>query len=85
MNIEELITICKERNELEFLFQITKTIAESDSIGEGYGYCNIYTREMFNNAEKITYREGKKEYCDYLEYAGIKIYELYLQQIKSNS
>lgn len=87
MKIEELIKICKDRNELEFLFSITKHIAESDSIGEGYGYCDEYRREQFNNAEKHIQSEENKlrgfknEYCQWLEYGGIPIYELYLYQI----
>lgn len=36
MNTEELIQTCRDRNELEFLFLITKRIAETDSIGEGH-------------------------------------------------
>lgn len=87
MKIEELIKICNERNELEFLYSITKLIAESDSIGEAYSYCNEYTREQFNNAEKHIEQEEyvlsgfKDHYCKWLEYGGILIYELYLYQI----
>lgn len=87
MEIEDIIHICKERNELDFLFNITKHIAESDSIGEGYGYCNKYTKEMFNNAEKhIQTEEYKKrglkdEYCEYIQNGSIEIYKLYLIQI----
>lgn len=87
MEIDELIKICKERNELEFLFNITKTIAETDSIGEGYSYCSEYTKEMFNNAEKhieaeeFKLRGFKDKYSEYLEYGSIYIYELYLKQI----
>lgn len=29
------------------LFAVAKIIAESDSIGEGYGYCDEFTEEMF--------------------------------------
>lgn len=78
MEVEEIIKICKDRNELNFLFEITKQIAEADSIGEGHGYCSKYTRERFNNAEKCI-RSG--QYCLWLEYGGIPIYELYLYQI----
>ena len=87
MEIEELIKICKDRNELDFLYSITKQIAESDSIGEGYGYCDNYTPEDFNKAEKHIvleeYKIGgfKGNYCPWLEFGGIKIYELYLKQI----
>lgn len=78
MEIEEIIKICKDRNELNFLFLITKQIAESDSIGEGYGYCNEYTTEQFNNAEKNIRIDG---YCQWLEHGGVPIYKLYLYQI----
>lgn len=67
--IENLVNIAKERNELDFLFKICKIVGESDSIGEGYGYCNEYTHQMFNNAEK------------YFQYGGVR-YEQYLKQIK---
>lgn len=87
MDIKDIITICKQRNELDFLFNITKHIAESDSIGEQYSYCSEYTKEMFNNAEKHIHNEELKkrgyidEYCQYLQYGSIGIYELYLIQI----
>lgn len=87
METSKVIQICRERNEIEFLFQITKKIAESDSIGEGYEYCREYTREMFNNAEEhipsleMQQRGADNEYCQYLEWGAIPIYELYLKQI----
>ena len=93
MTTEEVIRICKERNELDFLFAITKQIAESDSIGEGHGYCVDYTAELFNNAEKhtvpLSYKyknealgvEFGDEYCQWLELGGVPVYELYLNQV----
>ncbi len=87
MTTEQIINICKERNELEFLFQITKQIAEADSIGEEYAYCSEYTKEMFNNSEMhvqpIEYkaRGFVNGYNDYLEHGGIPIYKLYLKHI----
>lgn len=87
MELEKLIQICRERNELDFLFQITKQIAESDSIGEQYSYCSKYTKEMFNNAEKHTeateykLRGFKDKYSEYLEYGALPIYEIYLKNI----
>lgn len=87
MELSELIKICKERNELDFLFNITKHIAESDSIGEQHGYCNEYTKKMFNNGEmhiqteEYKLRGGDDFYCEYLEYGSSQIYKLYLQQI----
>lgn len=81
MKIEEIIKICKQRNELDFLFQITKTIAEADSIGEGHGYCDVYTKESFNNAEKENEGYYSGDYCQYLKYGAIPVYKLYLKQI----
>jgi hypothetical protein len=87
MKTETVIKICKDRNELDFLFAITKQIAESDSIAEAYGYCNDYKKEQFNNAEKhippdeYKLRGCKDHYCQWLEFGGIPIYELYLYQI----
>lgn len=82
IKIENLVNIYKERNELDFLFNICKIVALSDSIGDGYGYCYEYTHEMFNNAEKYS-QYGGVRYDQYLYYCGIKIYEEYLKQIKA--
>jgi len=87
MKIDEIITICKGRNELNFLYLITKQIAESDSIGDEYTYCKGYKPEQFNNAEKhiqpeeYKLRGFKDEYCQWLEHGGVPVYELYLYQI----
>ena len=87
MTTEEIIKICKERNELEFLFSVTKIIAESDSIGEQWNYCLIYTKEDFNNAEKhklktiFSTQEQKDRYDIWLEQGGVFIYEAYLKHI----
>jgi hypothetical protein len=87
MKDEELIKICKERNELNFLFEITKQIAETDSICEMHSYCSTYTREMFNNAEKhiesieMKLRGFKDSYSIYLEQGGLPVYEIYLKHL----
>jgi hypothetical protein len=78
MKTKQLIEICKERNELDFLFQITKQIAQSDSIGEGYLYRQDYDLEYFNNAEPY---ELNGALCKYLEYGGLPIYEIYLKHL----
>jgi hypothetical protein len=78
MDIYELLLLCKNRNELDFLFEITKRIAETDSIGESYNYCENYTVEMFN-AEMEAVNKGK---YPYIEVAGFPIYLLYLKHIK---
>lgn len=85
MSIEKIIQIAKDRNEINFLFNITKQIAESDSIGEEYGYCCEYTRDMFNDAEIYIPTQYEIEhgyvprYCKWLKYGGIPIYEIYLK------
>jgi hypothetical protein len=69
MEIQELLQLCKERNELDFLFQITKIVAETDSVGEGIGYCPNYKPHYFN------------EDCEYLNHVTRYIYLTYLQHI----
>ena len=80
METEKLIQICKDRNELDFLYEITKRVAETDSIGEGYDYCDEYTRGQFERELKNT---ENRDYDCYAKDAGIPIYELYLKQIKA--
>lgn len=79
MTNEELIQLAIERNEIDFLFKITKIIAESDSIGEGYTYCKEYTIEYFDEAIKHKDRWG------YLFIAGLPIYEEYIKQVEITS
>lgn len=45
-----------EENYNNIHYKIAKIIAESDSIGEGYGYCSNYTLKDFN--EDITSKYG---------------------------
>lgn len=80
MNEEELklIQICKDRNELDFLYNITKIIAETDSITEGWSYCGNYSKEIFDT--QISNLDTLED--DYMLFAGLPIYELYLKQIK---
>lgn len=77
---DRLWKICKERNEADFLFTLTKIVAESDSIGEGYGYCGEYNmKDYYNNyGEEITCN-GYLD--DYLINAGFPLYEQYLKQL----
>ena len=86
MSIEELVKIANDRNELEFLYQITKSIAESDSIGEGWSYCPEYTRDEFNDGSKGNphNRADGGGYSDYLEHGSAPLYELYLKHINYN-
>ena len=87
MEIEASIQLCRSRKEMDFLFEITKIVAENDSIGEEHHYCDKYTHEMFNDGERHPLSEEDKEfayeahYCKYLEFGGAPIYEKYLHQI----
>jgi len=83
MTPEELkiLQICKDRNELDFLYNITKIIAETDSISEGWSYCNDYSKNTFD-AEMRDLKGDLIREDDYLLYAGLPIYVLYLKQIK---
>ena len=38
---------------LDKWYKIAKIIAENDSIGEGYGYCENYNKEQFGKEIKI--------------------------------
>jgi hypothetical protein len=87
MEIEVLIQICRSRNEMDFLFAITKIVAENDSMADGLSFPYHYTREKFNNGEKLPVSLKEKElgysaqYCKFLEFGGAPIYEKYLHQI----
>lgn len=76
-----VVEICNERNELNFLFDLTKIVAESDSIGEGWGYCKDYSAEKFKN--ELDHMGTESSYDSYLEQAGLDLYERYLEQIKA--
>lgn len=54
----------------EKLFKIAKIIAESDSIGEMYHYCDDYTKEWFDEEKEengITYLSVAKEILEIFE------------------
>lgn len=81
--IIDLLKICKERNELNLLFDFTKIIAETDSIGEQYSYCKSYTYLKFE--EEINHIESNNElpkWGAYISEASIFIYKRYLQTLK---
>lgn len=65
-------------NEIEFI--IAKGIAETDSIGEGYGYCGKYTKEMheaFSPEKGWSYREAAQTIInDILEALGYNSSEI---------
>ena len=71
MNAEQLMAILAGCD-MERLYAITKIIAESDSVGEGYGYCDNYAREYL--AQEIA---DLKEYGDVRSYlaVGLQVYQ----------
>lgn len=88
--LERLVAICRSRNEMDFLYTLTKLFADVDGVGsamEGLPGSSWYNEANFNNAEKTIVSEksrangGEDYYCDYLAKGGIYFYELYLKQI----
>lgn len=84
----ELVHICKERNELDFLYNISKEIALHDSIGECYGYCDEYPRDYFDEMidKFISLDDIPKGWCirsslSYMLSGGLPVYKLYLMHI----
>lgn len=47
----------KQMTEDQLLFEVSKLIAESDSIGEGYGYCAKYDEKKHNDPDYQEYRD----------------------------
>jgi len=70
----------ESRGEMDILYSFTSIVAESDSIGEGHGYCSEYTKEMFDEEVSAIKNSEESEY-GYLEYAGINIYAVHLAAI----
>jgi hypothetical protein len=44
-------------NEDQLLFEVSKLIAEADSIGEGYGYCSKYDKKKHDDPRYQEYRD----------------------------
>ena len=61
--------------ELVTLYQTTKLVAESDSIGEEYEYCQDYTNKMFESEMKAL--EKPDEYAFEYLCVAIEIMALY--------
>jgi len=66
--------------EMELLYQITKIIAEADSIGEGYGYCEEYDKYKFEKEKQILLTANENTHPSvihgcYLKY-GLQIFNL---------
>ena len=70
----------EKRDDMNTLYNFTKIVAESDSIGEGHGYCDEYTKEMFQE-DVDAIKAGNDTPHDYLQYAGIDIYAVHLAAI----
>lgn len=82
MNSIELFHLCVQRQELDFLFNITKAIAESDSIGESHGYCSNYTRESFNEEINGLLQDGDKSYTlMYVYHGALPVYHHYINHV----
>jgi len=56
--------------EKELLYTITKVIAESDSIGEGWSYKPFYSKKDFSEDIREI-KQGKAGWSNYVSEAGI--------------
>ncbi len=73
----DILKLAKYNNDLDLLYDFTKIVAESDSIGEMYGYCSEYTKSMFNDdINHIVHNTGGGS--GYVEFSGLKIYARHL-------
>lgn len=65
-------------NELSWsdtLYRVAKVIAEADSIGECYGYCDNYTKEMFHIEVSWLHKtDNEADYDSYLKCA-IRVFD----------
>lgn len=80
-----ILELAESRGDLDLLYQFTKIVAESDSIGEGHGYCSKYEKKDFDE-EVESLKNPKKQAMSlgYLEYAGVYIYEAHLKSISTD-
>lgn len=77
-----ILELAEVRGELDLLYEFTKIVAQSDSIGEGHGYCPKYGRKDFDReVELLKNPKLQVSYLGYLEYAGVYIYELHLKVV----
>jgi len=54
----------KQMTDDQLLFEVSKLIAESDSIGEGYGYCSNYNEKKHDDPRYQEYRDLAKVIID---------------------
>ena len=69
MTIEEFKQLSDQEKEL--IFRIAKVVAESDSIGEGYGYCGNYSALEYS--EDFCEWESGKNYFFETTYLGVAV------------
>lgn len=74
-----LLKTCEQRSESVFLYNITKKIAEKDSITEGHSYILTYDYERFLR-EWGDIVDGKNFDENYLEQIGLPVYGMFLKQ-----
>ena len=74
----------KKRKELSFLYNITKIVARSDSIGEGWHYSPSYNEEDFKDEVKKIKNGERQGYGfasgSYVVNVALPIYKLYLER-----
>ena len=82
MEAKEVIELAENNGDMDLLFEFTMIVANSDSIGEGWGYVSGgYTREMFDR-EIESLKKGKSiGWSEYVEYAGVDIYMTHLSAL----
>lgn len=75
MKPREVIELAEKNGDIDLLFEFTKIVANSDSIGEGWGYVKGgYTREMFDREIEGLKKGESIGWSEYVEYAGVDIY-----------
>lgn len=73
----DILRLCIARGDEQFLYEIAKIIAESDSVGEGYSYCERYSRERFEEEQKKIMDGKEGMYVP----PALDIYSLHLNKI----
>ena len=76
--MEELKKLIRNMSEkdLKLLYEITKLIAESDSIGESWSYCSDYTKIKFED-EKNKILNNSISMNNYILEGGIDMFKLF--------
>ena len=75
MNVRTL-NLCEAHKSIGMLYEIAKTVAETDSINEGYAYCSNYTFEAFQHElEMVRERKNDESYVT----VALRIYATILE------